>query len=178
MPSLNTPYATLSFQNLTTPRARAEGADAVYSCTLIFDQKAQKSDAYKAMVNAVTELARKEFGPKANIKAILEAVIKDAGTKDYEGFEQGHTFINPWSKNKPGVVDRNREDVLLPEEIWSGQLVRANISPFAWKNSGKMGVSFGLNHVQIIDTDRPRLDGRPTARSAFDDGEVSETAPF
>jgi hypothetical protein len=47
--------------------------------------------------------------------------------------------------------------------------------PFAWTHTGKKGVSFGLNHVQIIESEgRQRLDGRPSAGSAFDDGEVAE----
>jgi hypothetical protein len=62
---------------------------------------------------------------------------------------------------------------LLPEELWAGQLVRANVTPFAWINSGKKGVSFGLNHIQIIRTDTPRIDGRASAASVFDDGEVA-----
>jgi hypothetical protein len=93
----------------------------------------------------------------------------------------GDVFIQPWSKNKPGIVDADREDILLPEEVWSGQLVRANIVPFAWTHTGKRGVSFGLNHVQVIESEgRQRLDGRPSASSAFDDGEGNSgsSAPF
>jgi hypothetical protein len=148
MNAINTPYATLSFQNIFTPRPRAESGPAVYSCSLIFDPAQQKSPQYKAMQDACIAAARKEWGDN----------------------------ISPWSKNKPGVVDVNRQDVLLPEEVWSGQLVRANITPFAWTHTGKKGVSFGLNHIQIIQSEgRQRLDGRPTAKAAFDDGEVAET---
>jgi len=76
---------------------------------------------------------------------------------------------------QPGVVDASREDILLPEEVWSGQLVRANVVPFAWTHTGRRGVSFGLNHLQVIQSEgRQRLDGRPSAGSAFDDGEVDE----
>jgi hypothetical protein len=54
--------------------------------------------------------------------------------------------------------------------------VRLNITPYAWVNSGKKGVSFALNHVQIVKSDMPRIDGRASASSAFDDGEVDEAA--
>ena len=66
----------------------------------------------------------------------------------------------------------------MPEQVWAGQLVRANVTPFAWLNSGKRGVSLGLNHIQIIRTDTPRIDGRAPANAVFDDGEVSEDAMF
>jgi Protein of unknown function (DUF2815) len=174
MAALNTPYATLSFASLFTPRPRAPGGDAVYQCALIFDEKQQKSPAYKALQDACIAAARNEWGDNIKLNQI-KMPFRDAGEKTYDGYHPGHTFIQPWSKNKPGIVDRNREDILLPEEVWSGQLVRANVVPFAWSHTGKRGVSFGLNHVQVIESEgRQRLDGRPSAGSAFDDGEVQE----
>ena len=176
MNAINTPYATLSFQNIFTPRPRVESGPPVYSCSLIFDPAQQKSPQYKALQDACIQAARKEFGDNVNLKSI-KMPFRDAGEKSYDGYHAGHTYISPWSKNKPGVVDVNRQDILLPEEIWSGQLVRANLTPFAWNHSGSgKGVSFGLNHIQIIQSEgRQRLDGRPTAKSAFDDGEIAAT---
>jgi Enterobacter phage Enc34, ssDNA-binding protein len=175
MTALNTPYATLSFANIFTPRPRFEGQDPVYNCSLIFDPAQQKSPAYKALQDACIQAARKKWGDSVNLKTV-EMPFRDAGKKTYDGYHPGHTYISPWSKAKPGVVDTNRQDILLPEEVWSGQLVRANVAPFAWDASGKKGVSFGLNHLQVIQSEgRQRLDGRPSAGSAFDDGEVKET---
>ena len=177
--AINTPYATLSFANLFTPRPRAENSDPVYSCVLIFDPTQQKSPAYKAMQDACTAAAYKEWGERVDFKQV-KMPFRDASEKSYEGYHPGDIFISAWSKNKPGVVDKDREDILLPEEVWAGQLVRANVMPFAWTYMNKKGVSFGLNHLQIIEsTGRQRLDGRPSAGSAFDDGEVKDSgAPF
>jgi hypothetical protein len=179
MTAINTPYCTLSFANIFTPRPRG-GGEPVYSCSLIFDPQQQKSPAYKALKAACVEAAKKEFGDNVPLKDVVMP-FRDAGEKSYDGYHPGDIFISPWSKNKPGVVDANREDILLPEQVWSGQLVRANVSPFAWTHTGRKGVSFGLNHLQIIKSEgRQRLDGRPSASSAFDDGEVKETVdePF
>ena len=174
MTSLNTPYATLSFVNVFTPRPRAEGTPAVYNCSLIFDPAAQKSPAFKALKEAVAEVAKKEFGANFNMKQLVSP-FRDAGEKQYDGYNAGDIYITPWSKNKPGIVDKDREDIHLPEEVWSGQLVRANVAPFAWTHTGRKGVSFGLNHLQIVKSEgRPRLDGRPSASSAFDDGEIED----
>jgi Enterobacter phage Enc34, ssDNA-binding protein len=180
MTALNTPYATLSFANIFTPRPRFEGQDPVYSCTLLFDPTQQKSPAYKALQDACIAAAKKKWGDNVNLKTI-HMPFGDAGEKTYDGYHPGHTLIKPWSKNKPGVVDTNRQDILLPEEVWSGQLVRANVVAFAWEQPGKKGISFGLNHLQVIQSEgRQRLDGRPSAGSAFDDGEVAEkeATPF
>ena len=174
MVAINTPYATLSFPNIFTPRPRFEGQPAVYSCSLIFDPAQQKTPAYKALQAAVTEAAKSEFGNNVDLKK-LKLPWRDAGEKAYDGYHPGHIFISPWSKNKPGVVDVNRQDILVPDEVWAGQLVRANVVPFAWSAQSNKGVSFGLNHLQIIASEgRDRLDGRPSAGSAFDDGEVAE----
>lgn len=172
---INTPYATLSFANIFVPRPRAEGGEPVYSCSLIFDPAQQKSPQYKALQDACIEAARKEFGANVNLKTI-QMPFRDAGTKQYDGYHAGHTFISPWSKNKPGVVDVNLQDILLKDEVWSGQLVRANVTPFAWSHTGRKGVSFGLNHLQVIQSQgRDRLDGRPSATAAFNDGLVDAT---
>jgi len=179
MAALNTPYATLSFANIFTPRPRNEGGDPVYSCSLIFDPTQQKTPAYKALQDACVEVARAEWGDRIDLKSV-KMPFRDAGEKAYAGYHAGHMFISPWSKNKPGVVDVNRQDILLPEEVWSGQLVRANVTPFAWVYGGsRKGVSIGLNHLQVIQSEgRQRLDGRPELKKAFDDGVVQEEAPF
>lgn len=179
MTAINTPYATLSFANIFTPRPRAESGEPVYSCSLIFNPEQQKSPAYKMLKDACVQAARKQFGDNVNLKQVIMP-FRDAGEKTYDGYHAGDTFISPWSKNKPGVVDADREDIHLPEQVWSGQLVRANVVPFAWTHTGRKGVSFGLNHLQIVKSEgRQRLDGRPSAGSAFDDGEVKDDdTPF
>jgi len=113
MTSLNTPYATLSFVNAFTPRPRVEGTP-VYSCSLIFPPKEQKSAAYKALEESAAEAARKMFGANVALKN-LTMPFKDAGEKSYDGYLPGHTYISPWSKNKPGVVNAQREEILLPQ---------------------------------------------------------------
>ena len=181
MPTLNTPYGTLAFPHLFQPKPRAEGGEAVFSATIMFDPAQQRSPAFKALQDGCIEAARKEFGDKISMRDV-RMPFRDAGEKadKYNGFEAGHVFINPWTKSKPGIVNAQRQEVLLPEEVWAGQLVRLNITPYAWVNSGKKGVSFALNHVQIIKTDTPRIDGRGSASSVFDDGEVDEAldSPF
>lgn len=181
MSSLNTPYGVLSFPSLFQPKPRADGGDPVYSAVIIFSPAQQQNAAYKALQDACISAAKEEWGDRVNLKE-LKMPFRDAGEKagQWGGFEVGHTFLSPWSKSRPGIVNSQRQDVLLPEEVWGGQLVRMNVSPFAWMNSGRKGVSFGLNHVQIVRTDTPRLDGRGSASSAFDDGQVTEEeeAPF
>ena len=176
MAMYNSPYGTLAFPHLFQPRPRAEGGEAVFSATIIFSPAQQKTPAYKAMTDGCIEAAKAKFGDKVSL-ASVKMPFRDAAEKadKYEGFEEGHTFINPWTKSKPGIVNAQRQEILLPEEVWAGQLVRVNLTPYGWVNSGKKGVSFALNHVQLVKTDTPRIDGRGSASTVFDDGEVDET---
>jgi hypothetical protein len=144
MATLNTPYAVLAFPSLFQPRPKfGDSQDLVYQATLIFPPSSQTSTAYKAMQDAVIQQAKEGFGESVKMQTLM-LPFKDAAEKSgtWNGFEPGHTYVKTWSSGKPGVVDARREDILLPEEVWAGQLVRANVTPKYWQNSGKRGVSF------------------------------------
>ena len=127
------------------------------------------------MLDALIAAARDKFGERVKIADLLMP-FKDAAEKsdEYQGYDEGKTYISPWTKNKPGIVDNQTRIVNDPGEVYAGQIVRAQVVPFAWTNSGKKGVSFGLNHIQIIKMDAPRIDGRVSADKAFDAVDVEE----
>jgi hypothetical protein len=179
--ALITPYATLSFPSLFQPKAIAEGQEAKYGCALLFDVAAQQSPQFKAMQKAVSDLCKEKFPTVALKNLVLP--FKDAGEKSdkYVGYEEGIIVVDVRSKQKPGIVDARNQDVLMPDEVYAGQIVRAQLMPFAWDKAGRKGVSFGLNHIQIVKHDAPRIDGRVSANRAFDpiDGEEEDdNIPF
>ena len=139
MTAINTPYATLSFANIFTPRPRAEGGSS--RLLLLADLRSRRSRRAPPTRRFRTPASRRRARSSAttSISRQLNMPFRDAGEKSYDGYHAGHTFISPWSKNKPGVVDTNRQDILVPEEVWSGQLVRANVVPFAWTHTGAQG---------------------------------------
>lgn len=100
----------------------------------------------------------------------LRSPFRPCAEKQYTGYDiEGGIFISPWTKSKPGLVDANRSEIMVPEDIWAGQLVRATVAPFYYNTSGNRGVSFALNNLQVCRTDGPRLDGRRAAKDDFDD---------
>jgi len=163
--ALVTPYAILSFPQLFTPKPRAEQGPPVFSCALLFSEEVQKGKEYRLMEKAVKSLAASKF-PGVPMEKIL-LPFRDAGEKQYAGYEEGMTFINPWSTFKPQVVDGRLQEVLDPAEVWAGQTVCAYVTPFTWTNSGKHGISFGLSYVPIVKKDSPRIDGRVPAKNVF-----------
>lgn len=178
MSPLVTPYATLSFPSLFQPRAIAEGQEAKYGCALLFNAAAQQTPQFKAMQKAVAQLCAEKF-PNVNLKQLV-LPFKDAAEKAdrYQGYEEGVIVVNVQSKQKPGIVDARNQDVLMPEEVYPGQIVRAQLQPFHWNKAGRRGVSFGLNHIQIVKADAPRLDGRVAANRAFDVIDEDELSDF
>lgn len=172
--SLRTPIGILSFPNLFSPRARAPGGEPVYQCSLLFDQAAQKDPAFAALKRAVLEEIDNKCGPgKSQDKQFMigmRSPFRPTAEKPYAGYEiEGGVFISPWTKTKPGLVDAVRNEILVPEDLWAGQLVRATVSPFYYNNSGNKGVSFALNNLQLCAAGTRRLDGRKAAKDDFPD---------
>lgn len=84
--------------------------------------------------------------------------------------DQGHWTLNVSSKNRPGVVDRQVKPILDPTEVYSGCYGRASLNAYPYNFNGKIGVSFGLNHIQKL-ADGDPLDGRTRAEDEFDEVE-------
>jgi hypothetical protein len=174
MSSLRTPIGILSFPVLFAPRPRAPGGEPVYQCSLLFDQQAQRHPDFEALRKAVRECIDDQWGAgKSQDKAFLVGLrhpFRKTQEKQYKGYDiPGGVFISPWTKSRPGVVDAQRNEITVAEDIWAGQLARATVAPFAYNTSGNRGVSFALNNLQICRTDGERLDGRRDAKQDFDD---------
>lgn len=178
---LLTPPGICAFPNLFQPRAAAQGADPRYSLILLFDAAAQATPEYKAMRRAALEAITDEWGQaKANDPAFVKSLrlpFRDAAEKNYNGFEPGMVYIQPWSKNKPGVVDEDVADIIDPSVIFPGAMVRAYVNFFTYNQSGNKGVSVGLTHVQLMDRSTPRLDGRKAADQVFSAVPKANAAP-
>jgi len=192
---LNTPPGILAFSHLFIPRARAKDKEPDYNANLIFDASQQKHPAYARLREACLLAIEQRFGDLREYRQNPEAFvarleksdswpIKDGSDKEYAGFGPGTTYISPWSKDKPDVlrwVGPGPSDFVdvSADEVWAGQIVKFNVKAFAWENSGKRGVSFGLGSVLLIKEDMPRLDGRVSGRKAFEgDDDLGQADPF
>lgn len=168
------PIGVLCFPSLFDAKASVQGGNPRFSCILLFDADAVKSTAYQNLRAAVQEAAAEKWG---NAKAAdpqfmrsLRLPFRAASEKDYVGFDKGEVYISPWKSGtdaRPGIVDVNGKDILVPGDVWAGQLARATLRAFAYEQSGNKGVSFGLEHLQIVKQDMPRIDGRRSAEQAF-----------
>lgn len=163
-----TPPGICSFLNLDKPRIMPGivNAEPRYSMTLIFDKIAQASPEFRKLQEACQEQALDFF--KGKIPPNLRSCFRDGAEKQgqYDGYHAGDIFIQPWSKNKPGVVNRMRQEVFDFTEFHAGWTARAFVRPFAYDQAGNRGVNLFLDVVQFLKPGK-RLDGRMNATEAF-----------
>ena len=106
--------------------------------------------------------------------ASIKKPIHDGDGEKPNGGEYGPECAGCWvlnlrTKDKPGVVDINVQDVIDPDEFVSGDYCRLSINAFAYDTKGNRGVSFGLNNVQVSRKGET-LSGRARAEDDFNDG--------
>lgn len=153
-----------------------------YSAMLLLDDAAVASTAYQNLRLAVFNALVDKFGAAkandANFVKTCRLPFRQASEKDYGGFEDGVTFISAWSPadQQPGVVDLQGAKILVPGDVFGGQLARFTVRPFAYDTQGNKGVGLILEHAQIVNPDMPRRDGNVAAEDAFKNADNSQLA--
>jgi hypothetical protein len=140
----------------------------------LFDKVAQSDPAFMDLRKSVAVAIDEFFGQGKSrdrefVAGIRSPFRRTQGkkTKGYAEMVDG-VFIQPWSKDRPGVVDARLQEITVPADVWPGQMARATVRAFGYDVSGNKGVSFNLNNIQICRTDGPRLDDRRKAEDEFD----------
>lgn len=168
-----TPPGICSFLNLTVPRPIVDGGEPRYGFTLIFDKVAQRRPEFKELEKGIDEALRQKWPTRfpPNLRSPFRDGSEKAGK--FEGYHPGDIFISPWSKDKPGAVDSQRQDILDWGDYYAGWTARANVRPFAYDTGGNRGCGLFLDSVQFL---RPgkRLDGRKAASESFPDDENAD----
>ena len=64
------------------------------------------------------------------------------------------------------MVDKHLNDIIDPNEVYSGCYGRASINFYAFNSNGNKGIACGLNNIQKLLDGEP-LGGRSSASSDF-----------
>lgn len=163
-----------SFVNVFTPRAGLNGGDEKYSLTVLIPKTDTKT--VQAIKQAIAD-ARATFvaknGPTslpANPKHTLYDGDGVRPSGDPFGEEcKGHYVITVSSKQKPIVVDANRQEIIDPNEVYSGCYGRVAMNFYGYNSNGNKGISAGLQSVQKL-TDGEPLGGARGSADDFNDG--------
>lgn len=157
----------ISYPNIFAPRAFNEGDKAKYSAQLIIPKSDKKTlkklrDAEEAAKQAGIE----RFGAawaKKGVRSVLHDGDEDA---DERPELADSYYLSVSSPRKPFVVDRARELILDPDEIYGGCYVFAALGAYPYDMMGNRGVSFGLDGIQKVADGEP-FDGRSRAEDVF-----------
>ena len=161
-----------SYVNVFSSRSFREGQDAKYSVCLLIpkDDKATLEKVKQGINEAVKQGVSEKWGgtKPANLKLPLRDGDEERAMEapEYEGMY----FLNANSANKPGIVDKDLNEILDPDELYSGCWGRASVSFYPFSVNGNKGVAVGLNNLQLIKQDERLGAARASAEADFADG--------
>lgn len=177
---VTTPAFIASFPNLFKARKNELSDKIEYSVMALFAPGTDIS----SVEAAVKEAMASEFGenekkwPKAwrnPIRDIEER--RDSEGNLPSGCVEGMKFMNLKSQYAPGIVDANLEEIIDPEEIYPGVVLKASITAYAYDMTANKGVAFGLDAIQKV-RDGERLAGKPDPKKLFKQVDSEEADPF
>ena len=161
-----------SYVNIFKSRAFREGQDAKYSICLLIpkEDKATLHKIAAAIDEAVQEGISSKWGGKKPKNLKLPLRDGDEERADEAPEYEGMMFLNANSNTKPGIVDKDLNEVLDPDEVYSGCWGRASINFYAFDSNGNRGVGVGLNNIQKLKDDERLGAARASAEDDFGDG--------
>lgn len=162
---VTTPPFRVSFPNVFKPKSNFEGQDPAFSIQMLFP-KSKEADL-KAMKDAAAKAAENKWGPdRKKWPKFKHPIFKDGDEKDLDNYK-GMIIVDARSKQKPGLVDKDLQEIINPSDFYPGCWARATVSPFAYDKAGNKGISFGLQNIQKIKDDTA-FSGKKNAKDDFD----------
>jgi len=158
----------MSYAHVFKPHSSIEGQEPKYSvCLLIPKKDKHKLAEIRAAIDAATQSGLSLWGGKAPKNLKLPLRDGDVDRPDDPNYE-GMYFLNASSKVKPQIIDRDKNEILDPDDFYSGCWGRASINFFPFNQAGNRGVGCGLNNLQKL-KDGDRLSSRSNAEDDFSD---------
>lgn len=160
-----------SYVNIFKSRSFREGQDAKYSICLLIPKKDKACIAKlrAAIDEAVNEGVASKWGGKKPKNLHLPLRDGDEERADEAAEYEGMMFLNANSTQKPGIVDRDLNEILDPDDVYSGCWGRASINFFPYDTNGNRGVGAGLNNIQKLKDDKHLGGTRASAEDDFGD---------
>lgn len=160
-----------SYVNIFRSRAFTQDQDAKYSICLLIPKEDKAT--VKKIRAAIEEAIQDGISSKWNGKkpASLKLPLRDGDEEraDEAPEYEGMFFLNANSTQKPGIVDKDRNEILDPDEVYSGCWGRASINFYAFNTNGNRGIGVGLNNIQKLKDGEHLGSARMSAEDDFND---------
>lgn len=159
-----TPPFRVSFPNVFKAASNFKNVEPTFSIQMLFPKNEDLSLLKKAEITA----ARRKWPLEKPAK--YQSPFRDGDEKNLENYKD-MTVVNAKTKFKPGIIDKDKNEIIDPSDFYPGCWARATINAFAYDTAGNVGVSFGLQNIQKLKDDTS-FSGRT---NAADDFEVVES---
>lgn len=94
------------------------------------------------------ELSDKSTYKKGTKELTLKLPLKDGADREGDDLFAGYMYLTAKSgKRRPVVVDKNCQEILDPEEVYSGMIGAISVTVYPYNNRSQ-GVGVQINHVQ------------------------------
>lgn len=144
-----TPKGRFSYPSVIEPTS-FQGSDPRYSCTLLLSKDDKDiADVIEKLEGLHEEAMEECFGDK------VPRQFERWGITDGDELEDpnvaGHWVVKASNKNKPAVVDADKQEVLDASEVYGGCYGRLNIWAKAYGSGNRGGVTFELLAAQKLE---------------------------
>lgn len=152
----------LSYVNLfEAKKFRESDKDPKFSVTILIDKNTPDGqntikNIKTAIAKAAEKGAQKHFGGR--VPTTVNNTLKDGDTEVDDLGElkceknpeyKGHMYMRLSTKFQPKVLNKERQEIINPLEVYSGCYGRVSLTTFAYSGDGKRGVSAVLNNVLV-----------------------------
>ena len=147
-----------SYVAVCQPKAMDEKSEPKYSVSIIIpkNDKATLDRINKAIEAAKVAGKAKLADKTGKIPANIKIPLRDGDTDrpDDEAYADSF-FLNASSNRRPGVVDAQLNEIITPEDFYSGCYGRASINFYAFNANGNKGIAAGLQNLQKLAEGEP-----------------------
>lgn len=167
------PNTLWSYVHVWTPTS-INGSAEKYSISLVFDKETEKETIEKIKAAIEAAYHEGEAKLKGNSKTLppletLKTPLRDGDLEkpDDENY-RGCMFLNANSTTMPGIIDKDRNEIIDHAEVYSGCRGRASIQFYAYNTGTARGVACGLSNLMKCKDGKP-LGGHTSAVDDFAD---------
>lgn len=163
-----------SYAHVFEKSSMGENDRECYSVAVLIDKKDKVSLAkYEKALEDAKQYGKEEKWDNKIPKSLM-GPLRDGDDEYDDGNKgpeyQGKMFLNAKSFNKrPEVVDEDRNEILDPEDFYSGCYGRVSIDLYPYNTNGNKGVAAGLGNLQKLKDGENLGAGGSTAEDDFAD---------
>lgn len=161
-----------SYVHVFVPTAMEEGQEKKYNISILIPKKDKATvAAVKAAIENAKELGRTGKW-NGKVPKNLKISFGDGDTDKDDEVYAGHYYISAKSSKKPPVFDENNEEILDPDDFYSGCFGRACVNFYPY-NVGSNGIAAGLQSLKKLADGEP-LGGSTGSAADFDDEDFDD----